>query len=106
MDANKYQRLALRTWAGGDAWLDDAMYAGAKLSVEANEVLQLIAKFAKHGKEYDADDVREELGDVLWYVALVAELHDMTLDGIMHANIAKLIQRHPSGDTRAFYQRD
>lgn len=105
MDANEYQRLALRTWNNEDDALG-LMYLGGKLCAESGETMQLIAKWIMHGKEYPLDDMRQELGDIMWYVSVLASVHDLTLGEIMHANIAKLIQRHPNGDTRAFYQGD
>ena len=45
----------------------------------------------------DASGMCEELGDVLWYVTLMAELMNVPLEYIMQANIEKLERRYPDG---------
>ena len=45
----------------------------------------------------DVAHLREELGDVLWYVTLMAELMNVPLEYIMQANIEKLERRYPDG---------
>lgn len=43
------------------------------------------------------DDMRKELGDVLWYVAAVASDWGFTLDEVAQGNIDKLAKRYPNG---------
>ena len=43
------------------------------------------------------DAVRDELGDVLWYVAQLAAELGLSLDDIAQRNIAKLASRHQRG---------
>lgn len=38
--------------------------------------------------------MKEELGDGLWYIARLASNHDLTLDEIIEANLAKLKDRY------------
>ena len=45
----------------------------------------------------DTEHLCEELGDVLWYVTLMAELMNVPLEYIMQANIEKLERRYPDG---------
>jgi NTP pyrophosphatase (non-canonical NTP hydrolase) len=40
--------------------------------------------------------LKEELGDLLWYIALIARSHELTLDDICVANIEKLKARYPN----------
>ncbi|MGW5669761.1 MazG nucleotide pyrophosphohydrolase domain-containing protein [Micromonospora sp. NPDC003776] len=41
----------------------------------------------------DRADIAKELGDVLWYVAALADYLDLSLDDIATANLAKLVLR-------------
>jgi NTP pyrophosphatase (non-canonical NTP hydrolase) len=39
----------------------------------------------------------KELGDVLWYIAAIAEFNNYDLEQIAQMNITKLRQRYPNG---------
>ena len=45
------------------------------------------------GHPWQPSKIIEELGDVLWYVTLMAELMNVPLEYIMQANIEKLERR-------------
>ena len=45
----------------------------------------------------DRTDIAKELGDVLWYVAVLADYLDLSLDDIATANLAKLACRQGRG---------
>jgi len=90
---DEYQAAAMQT-ANPDL---DVYYALAKLTVEAAEALQLHCKEEYHHKMYERPMMVEELGDVLWHLALAANELGMSLDTIAAQNIAKLRARH--GDT-------
>ncbi len=71
------------------------MLAGMGLAGEAGETCDHIKKVAFHGVKMDRDKLLKEMGDVLWYYALLAGFYDMTLDEIMEANVYKLCDRYP-----------
>ena len=51
-----------------------------------------------HGIQgHEEPDVEEELGDVLWYVAMIAKLIGSDLETVMFRNIEKLRERYPDG---------
>lgn len=64
---------------------------------EAGEVADLVKKHIGHGHPLDVEKLKLELGDVLWYVAGLATLLDVTLSEVATANIAKLEKRYPNG---------
>ena len=99
MNFDEYQQEAVKT----RHVRADAVYLAAKLTIEAAEVAQPIIKDAYHDKPAAADDIAEELGDVLWYLANLADLCDMTLADIAAANIAKLRARHGETYNAAHY---
>ncbi len=67
------------------------------LSGETGEVVDAIKKVLFHGKERNDQEIKKELGDVLWYVALIAESLGYSMDEIMEQNIDKLKKRYPEG---------
>lgn len=96
-DFNDYQKLALRT-AGNHGDFDKTlMYTALGLNGEAGEVAELIKKAFFHGHELDRDKLEKELGDVLWYLAVMANTLDLPLETIARHNIDKLAQRYPQG---------
>ena len=94
---NDYQQLALRT-AGNHGDFDRTlMYTALGLTGEAGETAEMIKKAFFHGHELDREKVKKELGDVLWYVAVMADALDMSLDDVAQHNIDKLARRYPEG---------
>lgn len=93
--ANDYQRAAMRT-AGDDE--ESYLLNGVMgLCGESGEVIDLVKKHLHQGHELDHVKVVEELGDVLWYCALIAEAVGATLSEVMTRNIDKLKERYPEG---------
>lgn len=56
--------------------------------------------------QWDVADLKKELGDTLWYIAVLADYFDISLDEVAELNIAKLADRRRravlggSGDDR------
>lgn len=77
----------------------DATYALLGLAGEAGEVCSLAAKGIRDGYNYDSlkAALKKELGDVLWFVAAVAESYDLTLDEVALANYEKITSRFERG---------
>ena len=71
--------------------------AALGLTGEAGEFADLIKKINFHGHAQDNDHLIKELGDVLWYVALAAQILGVDLETIMKKNIDKLLARYPDG---------
>lgn len=94
MEFNQYQKLASRTAKKHD---EELVNYGLGLSAEAGEVADLIKKFRFHGHKISKDEIKKELGDVLWYLSQVARVAGITLDEIAVENIDKLKMRYPHG---------
>ncbi len=67
------------------------------LSGEAGEVTDHIKKVAFQGHELDEENVAYELGDLMYYVAMTADMIGYTLEEIMQMNQEKLAIRYPDG---------
>ena len=96
MRLSEYQTLASRT-INRNHHPDDMANHGLGLAGESGEVIEHIKKHCYHGKPLNTDDLLEELGDVLWYVAAIATTAGLSLDQIGDHNIQKLKKRYPKG---------
>lgn len=67
------------------------------LAGEVGEVIDITKKHVYQGKELDINDVIEEVGDVLWYVANYCNVMNITMEECMRNNVAKLRKRYPKG---------
>lgn len=107
MDANTYQSLAWETAkpfykeeAGGSTFKDLQLATGIlALAGEAGELANKAKKMLERGggvtlNQKDIDILQDELGDVQWYVAHVASLLNISLEGVMGQNVAKLRERY------------
>jgi NTP pyrophosphatase (non-canonical NTP hydrolase) len=65
------------------------------ISSEAGEVTGLLEKHLCQGHELDREKLKKELGDVLWYMAMLLDATDTSFEEVMEANIAKLRARYP-----------
>lgn len=100
MKANEYQDRALETAIYPNRGSNFA-YPALGLAGEAGEVADKLKKVIRDngGVLTDAvkDAVASELGDVLWYVSVLASEIDYSLDEIMAKNLAKLNSRKERG---------
>jgi NTP pyrophosphatase (non-canonical NTP hydrolase) len=71
-------------------------WAASGLVVEASELMELYEKtYRKTGTtDVPSEAVLDELGDVLWYAAAVANACGITLDDVIEYNISKITKRH------------
>lgn len=112
MTGNEYQKLASRTNDGlaterlkgkmieYDSWLWDiggVLNACLGLAGEVGELNDMIKKWVFHEKELDETHLKKELGDVMWYVAMMCQSMGWELDDVLQMNIDKLIARYPEG---------
>jgi NTP pyrophosphatase (non-canonical NTP hydrolase) len=100
MDLDDYQRGALRTATPRDK-KNELLHLVLGLVGESGEVAE---KFKKWVRDLDSDesridraDIGQELGDVLWYLAVLADYLDLSLDDIATANLLKLASRQSRG---------
>lgn len=96
MTPNKYQELCMRT--AGETDNTKLIINGAMgLCGESGEVIDLVKKWCFQGHNLDCYEVEEELGDVLWYIAILCEGLGVDMERVMKRNIQKLKKRYPDG---------
>ena len=92
-----YQEFVESTKAGNLSFKEQMMLAGLGLTGEAGEVADLIKKKFFHKHEIDRNEFVKEIGDVLWYLAFLANSMGIDLDECIDININKLNERYPNG---------
>lgn len=111
MNFTEYKELAMRTNDGKcterlddklarvdeTIIIGDLMNASLGLSGEVGELNDMIKKWIFHGHDLDLEEVGKEIGDILWYIALVCNAFNFDLDKVANANIEKLRKRYPEG---------
>ena len=65
------------------------------LAGEVGELASAVEKWVYYGQDLDVANVKEELGDCLWYIALACNAMGFDLSDVMNSNIAKLRVRYP-----------
>lgn len=100
MDMNEYQAAALRT-ASPKEKKDEVFHLVLGLCGESGEIAEKVKKIVRdHGSDFsklNKDDLVKELGDVLWYVAVLADHFDIAFEEVAVRNIAKLADRKNRG---------
>lgn len=97
-----YQREVRGVAQGGNLEEDRRLAGwGLGLGGESGEIQEHIKKYVLYGKPLPVAKLHEELGDLLWYVAAVADLLGFDLSTVARANIRKLRKRYPNGFTQA-----
>ncbi|MGI9485807.1 MAG: nucleoside triphosphate pyrophosphohydrolase family protein [Geminicoccaceae bacterium] len=99
MDFNAYQNAARKTALYADAYR--VTYPALGLASEAGEVAGKVKKVLRdRGGDFGEDQItaiRDELGDVLWYVATLAADLGIEMEEIAAGNIEKLRSRLERG---------
>lgn len=67
------------------------------LAGETGELLELIKKREYHGKNISKDRIKDESGDLLFYLTGLLIEEDLSIEEIMDFNTDKLRARYPKG---------
>ena len=71
------------------------LHAGIGIATESGEFLDALKKAIFYGKELDRVNLKEELGDLLWYIAIAMDELGTDFETEMERNIKKLKARYP-----------
>ena len=95
MKFSEYQQLAARTEKELPLLNDRLYHALAGITSEAGEVAGTIKKFTVYNQPLNVENIKEEIGDALWYYALLSNAIGADMDKIAEYNIQKLRTRYP-----------
>jgi len=76
------------------------LHAGIGMVTEAGEFIDALKKAMFYGTDLDRVNLREELGDILWYVALAIDELGTSFEEVQRINIEKLRARYPDKFSR------
>ena len=100
MNLNDYQQLALRTASPKDK-KNEVFHLLLGLVGEAGEIAEKAKKIVRDQEsdfsKLDVEDLKKELGDILWYIAVLSDHFDLALDEVGQGNIDKLASRLERG---------
>ena len=100
---DKYTNEALRTESKlfqFTARTPRLMHIALGLTSEVGEIADQLKKHIFYGNELDETNLKEEAGDVMWYLALLMDELETTFNKEQNRNINKLKDRFPEKFTQ------
>lgn len=96
MNLKEYQKLC-KTTAKKFKRKEDAIFNwGLGITGEAGDLAGCIKKTYFHDNDQRAG-IKENLGDTLWYAAMICNFFNWDLEKVLEENIKKLKARYPKG---------
>lgn len=99
----KYEQFVSVLCKSGDDVVSDMtsikghmVHMALGISGEAGELVDAVKKYAIYNKPLDRENVIEELGDLLFYIAGMCNSIGIKLDTVMYHNQKKLQKRYPN----------
>ena len=103
MDSQQYIADAVRTESKDFATIAARMqspenirllHSAIGLVTEAGEIQDALKKHIFYGRTLDKVNLEEELGDLFWYMAVMADTLGISFEQVMEKNIRKLKSRY------------
>ena len=103
MDTKKYKEMVLKTeskdFEAISSRLKDKralrlLHGSCGIATEAGELLDAMKKHIFYGKEIDTVNIVEEIGDLMWYSAILLDELGVEFEEVMEKNINKLKARY------------
>jgi NTP pyrophosphatase (non-canonical NTP hydrolase) len=102
MNSSDYIKNAIKTEVSdydpvvkrlSDAKMARILHGIIGISTESGELLDAIKKHLMYGKPLDEVNIKEEVADCFWYMAILADTLGFSFEEIQERNIAKLKAR-------------
>lgn len=98
----EFQDACITTWTYSEDPLKDELRIVLGILGELGELSEVEKKFHRGDEKYQdgemmRDRVESELGDLLYYIAMKANLYDIDLDDVLVRNVLKLEDRKARG---------
>lgn len=99
MNLKEYQELCKKTAKKDYASANEEILTwGLGIAGEAGDVASCIKKTHAH-KNDQKQGTRENIGDALWYMAMICNFYGWDMNEVLEENIKKLQARFPQGFT-------
>jgi NTP pyrophosphatase (non-canonical NTP hydrolase) len=96
INLKEYQKLCKKTALKFKDKEKEILTWGLGIAGEAGDVAGCIKKTISH-KNDQKDGIKENIGDTLWYMAMICNYFGWDLEKILGDNIEKLEKRYPKG---------
>lgn len=96
MTFKEYQALARRTQRTDLKPGEKLAHAVCGIASEAGEIAGIYQK-SMQGHAVDLNELKKEIGDVLWMLAELCDVYGFDMDEVAEENIEKLKKRYPEG---------
>jgi len=96
MNLKQYQELCKKTAKKFETPKEEIMTWGLGLTGEAGDIAGCIKKTFAHDND-QREGIRENLGDTLWYMAMICNFFGWDMEEVLEQNIEKLKARYPDG---------
>ena len=101
ISVEEYQAFTLTTWDNEGTGIEGEMRCVLGVNEEAGEVAGKVKKWLrgdyKENAEQFRNEIQKELGDLLWYTAMLHNIYDMDMAETMTQNVTKLLDRKERG---------
>lgn len=62
---------------------------------ESGELVDTVKKSLFYGRSLNEENIKEEIGDIFWYIAVICNEMNWSFEEVWEANIRKLRARYP-----------
>lgn len=97
-DLKEYQEVCKKTAKKFKTDEHEILTWGLGIAGEAGDVASCIKKTFAHDND-QKQGIKENLGDTLWYAAMICNFFNWDLQKILNENLDKLKKRYPKGFT-------
>ncbi len=94
----EYQKLCKRTAKKFENKEKEIFTWGLGIAGEAGDVAGCIKKTFAHDND-QKEGIKENIGDMLWYAAMICNFFNWDFNEVLEENIEKLQKRYPKGFT-------
>ena len=105
MNLKEYQETCKKTSEKFETDEKEILTWGLGVAGEAGDVVSCIKKTFSHNNDQKLG-IRENIGDTMWYIAMICNFFNWDMDKVLEENIEKLKKRYPNGFTFEDAKRD
>lgn len=99
MDIKEYSKEVENNRSIMGSQLEDNLHMVLGMVTETGELADTFKKLMAYGKEVDWVNVKEELGDLMWYVIGFCNINGFDFYDVLNTNAKKLNARYKNGFT-------
>lgn len=96
MNLKEYQKACKKTAKKFETPEKEIFTWGLGIAGEAGDIAGCIKKTYAHDND-QKQGIKENIGDMLWYAAMICNFFNWDFDEVLNENIEKLKKRYPDG---------